>query len=77
MSVALSLADLAISPVDQQLGALVTSDLATTLDGFSLCLVYGRRSRAAGGLDGPAAGTRGNVLVTGQGCSPKFASGHF
>lgn len=77
MAVAVALADPGVAPVDQQLGALVTGDLATALDCFSLRLVQGRRSSAAGGLDGPAAGTRGNVLVTGQGCSPTFASGQF
>lgn len=77
MAVAVALADLAVACVDQQLHALVTGDLATALDGFSLRLVQGRRSRAAGGLDGPAAGTRGDMLVTGQGCFPTFASGQF
>lgn len=77
MAVAIALADLTVASVDQQFGALVTGDRATVLNGFGLGLMQGRCSRATGGLDGPAGGPGGDVLVTGQGCSPTGVSDQF
>lgn len=63
MAVGITLANATVAAVDEEFRTLVSSDLATSLDGFGLGAVDRGGALATFGLDGPSCRMGNYVLV--------------
>jgi hypothetical protein len=64
MTVAVAVANAAVTAMNEKLGMLILRNLAPALDGRALRIVHGRRAFSAFRLNGPSILVRYDVLVT-------------